>query len=225
MKTALNYSYDIHDFILSVDLGQAADYTAVAVMERIVKMEAPAVELYQKADLEKRKPFYHLRYLHRYPLQTKYPDIVKDIESKLAELPAHLVVDWTGVGRAVVDAFREKGLQVIPISITGGNKPGRLQGGVTVPKRELVSTTAVLLQSKRLEIAKGIELKDVLIREMQTFKAKINTKTGHDSYEAWREGDHDDLVLAVALAGYAGERLLLSGKTRKSSTSLLGKAI
>jgi hypothetical protein len=28
----------------------------------------------------------------------------------------------------------------------------------------------------------------------------VNISTAHDSYEAWREGDHDDLVLATALA-------------------------
>ncbi len=37
---------------------------------------------------------------------------------------------------------------------------------------------------------------------------KINISTAHDSYEAWREGDHDDLVLAVAMACWAGERFL-----------------
>jgi hypothetical protein len=41
-----------------------------------------------------------------------------------------------------------------------------------------------------------------------TPEVKINIATGHDSYEAWREGDHDDLVLAVALACWTGERYL-----------------
>jgi len=40
---------------------------------------------------------------------------------------------------------------------------------------------------------------------------KINLATGHDSYEAWREGDHDDLVLAVAMACWTGERYLRKG--------------
>ena len=35
---------------------------------------------------------------------------------------------------------------------------------------------------------------------------KINVATGHDSYEAWREGDHDDLVLSLALAVWYGQR-------------------
>jgi hypothetical protein len=35
---------------------------------------------------------------------------------------------------------------------------------------------------------------------MQHFRRKIDLRTAHDSYEHWREGDHDDLVLAVCLA-------------------------
>ena len=31
---------------------------------------------------------------------------------------------------------------------------------------------------------------------------KIDPKTAHDSYEHWREGDHDDLVLAVSMAAW-----------------------
>ncbi len=29
---------------------------------------------------------------------------------------------------------------------------------------------------------------------------KIDPATAHDSYSHWREGDHDDLVLATAMA-------------------------
>jgi hypothetical protein len=36
--------------------------------------------------------------------------------------------------------------------------------------------------------------------ELLNFRVKINLASGHDSYEAWREGDHDDLVLAAAMA-------------------------
>ena len=34
---------------------------------------------------------------------------------------------------------------------------------------------------------------------------KIDPITAHDSYGAWREGQHDDLVLAVALAVWFAE--------------------
>jgi hypothetical protein len=35
------------------------------------------------------------------------------------------------------------------------------------------------------------------------FRAKV-TLAGNETFEAWREHDHDDLVLEVALALYAG---------------------
>jgi hypothetical protein len=37
------------------------------------------------------------------------------------------------------------------------------------------------------------------------FRVKIDPLTAHDSYGAWREGQHDDLVLAVALAVWFAE--------------------
>jgi hypothetical protein len=39
-----------------------------------------------------------------------------------------------------------------------------------------------------------------LRKELQNFRVKIDPRTAHDSYEHWREGDHDDLVLATAMA-------------------------
>ena len=40
---------------------------------------------------------------------------------------------------------------------------------------------------------------------MLNFKRKVSL-AGRDTYEAWREGTHDDLVLAAALAEWYAER-------------------
>ena len=37
-----------------------------------------------------------------------------------------------------------------------------------------------------------------LARELETFQVKL-TQAGNETFESWRERDHDDLVLAVAL--------------------------
>ena len=58
----------------------------------------------------------------------------------------------------------------------------------------------VLLQNSRLRIAEGLSLAETLKKELLNFRVKIDPKTAHDSYEHWREGDHDDLVLAAAMA-------------------------
>jgi hypothetical protein len=38
--------------------------------------------------------------------------------------------------------------------------------------------------------------------------APTEHRTRHETHEAWREGDHDDLVLAVAMACWCGERYM-----------------
>jgi hypothetical protein len=48
---------------------------------------------------------------------------------------------------------------------------------------------------------------DILVGELKSFRVKINIATGHDAYKAWREKDHDDEVLAVALGCWVGEQL------------------
>ncbi len=49
----------------------------------------------------------------------------------------------------------------------------------------------------------------MLVEELQNFKLKITT-AGNDTYEAWRESDHDDLVLAAAMAAWLCEKRLWS---------------
>jgi len=45
----------------------------------------------------------------------------------------------------------------------------------------------------------------VLAREMAEMRVKI-TPSGNEQYGAWREGEHDDLVLAVALACWGARK-------------------
>jgi hypothetical protein len=63
----------------------------------------------------------------------------------------------------------------------------------------------VLLQTGRLKIASALPEAEVLVKELLAFQVKI-TSTAHDAYGAWREGVHDDLVLALALATWYGEQ-------------------
>ena len=63
-----------------------------------------------------------------------------------------------------------------------------------------MSALEVPFHAGEFVIAEGLELRPTLEKELQGFKRKIKLDTDHDSYEHWREGDHDDLVLACALA-------------------------
>ena len=58
------------------------------------------------------------------------------------------------------------------------------------------------MQSGRLKIAPQLREARTLTEEMSAFQVKI-TDAGNDTYGAWRENQHDDLVLAVALSCWA----------------------
>jgi hypothetical protein len=224
------------DYYLGLDLGQASDFTAVAVLEesvwltgplartaglvedgwglpsRLAPQQATTARAFALQRGQPGKPPLWLRYLHRFPLGTPYPRIVAAVAEMLHTPPlagqgvTALALDKTGVGAPVADLFRAAGLAPFEITISGGHtvNVGEHPRELTVPKRDLVSAVQAALQTRRLSFADGLPELDVLRRELETFRVKISA-AGHDSYEAWRERDHDDTVLAVALAVWLRE--------------------
>jgi hypothetical protein len=95
---------------------------------------------------------------------------------------------------------------VLAVVITGGyrvgapdpNEPATVPRW-SLPKRTLASTLQVLLGNRRLHVSPALAEAKTLVRELGTFSVKL-TPVGNESFEAWREADKDDLVLAVALA-------------------------
>jgi hypothetical protein len=78
-------------------------------------------------------------------------------------------------------------------------------GDWLVPKKELASTVQVLLQSRRLKVADSLAEAPTLVQELLNFKLK-EVPSGNDMVAEWRDGPHDDLVFAVAIAAWEGER-------------------
>jgi len=116
-----------------------------------------------------------------------------------------LVCDATGVGAPVIDLFRQRGLSPVAVTITGGTVVNRGDDGAyTVPKRDLISSVAVLLEQRRLRISERLPEARTLVKELQGFQRRVS-RAGNEQYEAWREGTHDDLVLSVSLAAWYRE--------------------
>lgn len=119
-----------------------------------------------------------------------------------------VLVDGTGVGVAVVEEIRNAGIPCIGVTITGGDAISHDRDDYRVPKRELVTRTQVVMETKRLQIASQLQHAPTLVSEMDNFKIKKIALTGNDSYGAgadWRDGNHDDLVLSVAMGLWWGE--------------------
>jgi len=182
-------------YIAGIDLGQAADYTAVTIVEKHTGTRTDPAR-------------YDVRHLERFALGTAYPAVVARTTWLLDRLPTgtKLVVDGTGVGRAVVDMFAPLGRRLVPVTITAGDAATLVDRWWRVPKRELVGVIQVLLQTGRLKIAAGLAEAPALTGELLGFQVKI-TASATDVYGAWREGQHDDLVLALALPLWYAERV------------------
>lgn len=225
-----DYDY-MPEYIIGVDLGQANDYTAICVLQRdtretgrTVQRLAGSWEGFTTVTRPQTESTYQVRHLDRLPLGTPYPEQVETVSSVLERIrqhqaenaspwqsdpkprPPRLIVDQTGVGRPVVDMLRAAGHKgLTAVTIHGGDATSREGRDYRVPKRELVSVVQVLLQTDRLAVAASLPHAQTLTKEMLAFKVTFS-QTGHDSYgNDWRESPHDDLVLAVALAAWAGE--------------------
>jgi hypothetical protein len=198
------------DYFVGLDLGQQQDPTALVVLER---RRRPAPGPDRKDALQVNH--FSLVHLRRWHLGTKYTAIVDDVCELVRTPPLsypQLVIDQTGVGKAVVDQFERAvwdgklRAYMRPVLITAGHQidPSADDGSIHVPKKELVSCLQVLLQSGRLKIA-PVPHREVLVKELANFKVKI-TVAANETFEAWREREHDDLVLATCLAAWHGER-------------------
>jgi hypothetical protein len=185
---------------IGLDLGQVSDYSALSVVDTI--------ETTDPERQQRRVKHHAVRHLHRWQLATAYTDIVEDVGKLMTQLPgAVLVVDATGVGRAVVDLFRKAKLpRLVAVTITGGDTVRHDADGCHVSKKQLVSVVQAALQTRRLKVAPTLAEAKTLQRELSTFKVKVSLASATESFEAWREHDHDDLVLAVALAVWHAER-------------------
>jgi hypothetical protein len=233
-------------YAVGVDLGQVQDYTAIAVVgldDRYLAQQAAREEAYERLSRARQDPHldeidlriiereidegadsvpgpvYEVRHLERLPLGTRYPEVVGRVKALLNTSPladeCALAVDATGVGVAVTDMLRNAGLYFSSVTITSGEKATREGSHWRVPKRDLISACQVLLQQRRLKIAASLPEAKTLTEELLNFRYKI-TQASNLTYESWREGAHDDLVLALSLAVWEAEKGLFGVEVDES---------
>ncbi len=194
------------DFIIGVSIGLAQDFTALAVLERFEELTGEA-----KNGRWLREVRYEAPHLERLPLGTGYVEITERLKELIADLPSHgrlrMLVDRTVCHRPPIDYMRKEGLTVVPVTVM---QSGDVQGGGwfgwTVSKREMVSILQLAFLSDRLKIRDMPEA-DELTEELQNFRYKAPSNVTIDM-EAWRETPGDDLVFAMMMPIWFGEKKL-----------------
>lgn len=196
---------------------------------KVVEVTPPPLFLVESTErtAQQLKWQYRLVYLKRWENLTDYTAISEWLAKMYSRSPdpanptrlglrgTTLAVDHTGVGDPMCDMIvKDMRLgggkaRVVPVHITGGTKTTpRERGGYNVPKKSLVSVVQSLITGgdrKRLTYAERLDNGRALVKELDGFKVKINEATANESYEAWRENEHDDLVLALAIGCWAAE--------------------
>lgn len=188
---------------VGVDLAQARDFTAIVVVERFDRMDGRSPQVTFEDNL-RLLPHFVVVHAERIAPGTSYPEQVRQIGAMLddpAMRGATLTFDYTGVGRAVGDLFRDAYRE----GRCGKHSP-RAFTFTSSSKFELVSNLVAVAQSGRLEVAAGIANGDQLAHELKAFSLKVGD-SGHVRYEARTEGDHDDLVCATMLAVHRPRRV------------------
>lgn len=186
--------------LIGIDVGQARDPTAIAIVEDQSRREGNRTETH-----------YLVRSLERLPLATPYPQVVRRLSQIIGAVyhrTGHrpiVCLDATGVGAPIFDMLREnatRSFDLHAIYFTHGNRRKQERRGdhtrVVLGKAFLVCRLQALLSTRRLHLPRTSEAQ-ALARELLTYEIRVD-EDATDRYGAFRVGTHDDLATAVGLA-------------------------
>lgn len=213
-------------YVVSADIGQLHDFTAISVCEVWNRQAAwehvlahpdehpPMLTLDPAIDFDAKGSGalvdsggcarLNVRHMERLRQQS-YPQIIRRIAELMRKPPlgnATLLIDATGVGRPVLDMARAAGLWCTGMTITSGRDEAHHPADYRdwlVPKRLLIQTVDMLLHRDALKVAPTLAEAENLVYELNDFRYRIDPETGYESCSA-RSSEHDDMVLSIAMA-------------------------
>lgn len=200
------------DYFAAISLGQTHDRAALALCECVEVSNEPGCLI---------------RGLKRWDAGASYPAICEDVGKLLKSgglTTAPLIVDITMAGLPIGRLFEKAINRTFYATITGGDaeiKDESISNAYRVPKRLLVSTVQMLLQTERLKIAPGMGEAENLIRDLSSFRLNKSESAAEATSLLWRESAQDDLVFAVSISCWAA----LANYFQRASAPAVGKPI
>ncbi len=120
--------------------------------------------------------------------------------------PPDFILDATGVGVAVKDMFRTKGIRPKAVTITNGEAFTRVGPEYHVGKARLIGKFLGAFDSGKVQVNPNMPIWPAVEREMLAFRAEMSTQ-GRVKLEA-EQGENDDMLFALAMAVWYGEEIL-----------------
>ena len=191
---------------VGVDIEQSVDPSALVVVETYRPEQTPE-ELKHRQRPDRR---HRVRWIERVPLGTDYGRVVERIAVVAGQAQilgsATIVLDATGVGRPVVDMLkRQTSVSLRAVVFTSGQHETQPSYDVfRTPKVDLVTSLETVLQARRIEFVPDCPLQEDMRAELSSFDFSMSDR-GHATFDG-ASGTHDDLVSALMLAVWFGER-------------------
>jgi hypothetical protein len=194
------------DFLVGLSVGQGAQPSGVAVVERL----PPACPGQSRS--------FACRYLRRWlPPDTAYPALLSNLTEMFSDPLLHrndLVVEAGPGIKAVVAFLRKNRLPawIRPVEIRASAEDTHVEGIWRITKASVIETTRQILQEDRLvfddqmppEVLKSTPSAQTIYQALLTYPYN-KTPAANDAL-ASREGADDDLILAAALPCWFAER-------------------
>jgi hypothetical protein len=194
--------------IISLDPAQLKDWSAVAVIDmkyvpfnpvgsKAARFEYDLIAMNRKQGL---------------PYDQIVDWVVKTVNNPAFNKgePCAFLLDSTGVGVAVKDMLKAKGIRPKAITITAGDAYSRVGAEFHVGKARLIGKFLGAFDAGKVHVNPNMPIWSQVENEMLSFRAEMSAQ-GRVKMEA-QQGEHDDMLLALAMAVWYGEEILRGGK-------------
>ncbi|MCK9569672.1 hypothetical protein M0R72_12085 [Candidatus Pacearchaeota archaeon] len=189
-------------FILALDPAQLRDWSALAAIDMQYKVERKRFE-YSLVAMNRKQAL---------PYDQIVDWVIKALKNPAfnTHSPPEFVLDATGVGVAVNDMFRAKHIRTKAVTITVGNGLNREGSIIHLGKARLVGKFLGAFDAGKVHVNPDMPIWPAVEREMLSFRAEMSAQ-GRVKLEA-EQGEHDDMLFALALCIWYGEEILRGGK-------------
>jgi hypothetical protein len=184
----------LEPYVASLHFGSPMSHAAAALVERVPGATA--------AD-----PVSHrLKWIYRWPSATAYAKVIAGAGAMLEALVpaadlAAVVVDVSGVGKAVLDLLEQQGIsaRIEHVQVTSGERASQDASGWRCPQRDLIGLVQLLLGQGLLTLPRGLALTPVLVGQLDAWRVRARSR------ERLELEAEEDLAVALGLAAWYGQ--------------------
>ena len=191
-----------YDSIISLSLGTVAEPSGLVVVKPWSSKYPPAGRLPEAGV----GTYFDVVEIERFPAGRPLPAIINRVSEiasdKRVSRESIILLDISSVGTAPLRAFQTRGMYPAAIDLTNAGAEGYANDAQQVPLRDAIGAAQVVLETTRLKVARALKLATTLVSDLQAFDSKPIARNPD-----LRGGRNTDLVLALAVALWWGDRL------------------